>query len=83
MLGVHIVGEDACELVHFGMELVRTRRTLAEVAAGTYSAVTFHELYAIAARAALDPSTARKRRKEAGAAWAMLGKANRSLRAAS
>jgi len=63
------------------MELVRGGRTVTDVTRGTYSAVTFHELYAIAARAALDPASARRRRKEAGAAWAQLSKATRRLRA--
>jgi hypothetical protein len=47
-----------------------------------YSAVTFHELYQIAARAALFPAAARRRRREAGAAWAGLSKATRQLRSA-
>ena len=66
--GVHIVGDDACELVHYGMELVRAERTVGDVLRSTYSAVTFHELYQIAAGAALDPAAARKRRRLVGAA---------------
>jgi len=31
VLGVHIVGDDACEMIHYGMELVRGKRTIAEV----------------------------------------------------
>ena len=54
------------------MELVRAGRTVSDVTAGMYSAVTFHELYQIAARAAIDPIAARSRRKAAGAAWARL-----------
>jgi len=80
VLGVHIVGEDACELIHFGMELVTNKRTISDVAGGVFSAVTFHELFQIAAKAALDPAAARKRRRDAGAQWAMLNKATRRLR---
>ena len=50
------------------MELVRAKRTLSDVIAATYSAVTFHELYQIAARACLDQEGARIRRRAAGAA---------------
>ena len=49
ILGVHIVGADACELIHYGMELVRAERTIQSVLEATYSAVTFHELYTVAA----------------------------------
>jgi hypothetical protein len=27
-VGVHIIGEDACELVHYGMSLVQTKSTI-------------------------------------------------------
>ena len=49
IVGVHVCGEDACELIHYGMEIVKTRRTVTEVASAIYSAVTFHEMYRIAA----------------------------------
>merc|ERR1712238_641099 len=68
IVGVHICGEDACELVHYGMELVRAKRTITDLIKNLYSAVTFHELYRIAAMAGLDESTARKRRAAAGIA---------------
>jgi len=70
VLGVHICGDDACELIHYGMELVRAQRTVADVVNNLYSAVTFHEMYRIAAMAALDESGARKRRAAAGNALA-------------
>eukprot|EP00590_Aulacoseira_subarctica_P005257 CAMPEP_0172415300 /NCGR_PEP_ID=MMETSP1064-20121228/1737_1 /TAXON_ID=202472 /ORGANISM="Aulacoseira subarctica , Strain CCAP 1002/5" /LENGTH=605 /DNA_ID=CAMNT_0013152237 /DNA_START=90 /DNA_END=1907 /DNA_ORIENTATION=+ len=75
IIGVHICGDDACELVHYGMELVRSKRTLTEVAKNMYSAVTFHELYRIAAVNALDEGTARKRRAAIGSALAAGNKA--------
>ena len=52
------------------MELVRAGRTVSDVTAGMYSAVTFHELYQIAAAAGADPEAARRSRRELGAAWA-------------
>ena len=64
------VGADACELIHYGMELVRAERTIQSVLEATYSAVTFHELYTVAARAGMDPKGGRARRRAAGAAWA-------------
>lgn len=70
ILGVHIVGDDACELIHYGMELVRSKRTINDVISNMYSAVTFHELYRIAANAAQNEVAARKRRAAAGAALA-------------
>lgn len=70
ILGVHICGDDACELIHYGMELVKGRRTVEDIAGTIYSAVTFHEMYKIAAQAALDQAGARKRRAAAGRALA-------------
>lgn len=76
ILGVHIVGDDACELIHYGMELVKGRRTVVDLSQSMYSAVTFHEMYKIAAQAALDEKGARKRRAAAGRALAARNKAN-------
>lgn len=78
ILGVHICGDDACELIHYGMELVKGRRTVLNLVDSLYSAVTYHEMYKIAAQAALDEAGARKRRAAAGAA---LAKRNRNNRA--
>jgi hypothetical protein len=77
-LGVHICGDDACELIHYGMELVKGQRTIIELTDSMFSAVTFHEMYKIAAQAALDEAGARKRRAAAGQA---LAKRNRQRRA--
>lgn len=79
IIGVHVVGTDACEIIHYGMELVRSGRTLDDLLGATYSAVTFHELYGVAARAASDPAAARMRRRAAGAAWANIERARSSL----
>lgn len=77
ILGVHICGEAACELVHYGMQLVKSQQTIDEVRSSLYSAVTFHELYKIAAEAAFDEAGARKRRAAAGKA---LAQRNREVR---
>jgi NAD(P) transhydrogenase len=68
IMGVHICGDDACELIHYGMELVKAERTIDDVLSNLYSAVTFHEMYRIAAMAAVDDAGARKRRAAAGRA---------------
>ena len=70
ILGVHICGDDACELIHYGMELVKAGRTIQDLNNSLYSAVTFHEMYKIAAQNALDERGARKRRAAAGRALA-------------
>eukprot|EP00978_Attheya_sp_CCMP212_P002477 scaffold5081_cov49-Attheya_sp.AAC.1 len=75
ILGVHICGDDACELIHYGMEIVKAKRTIKDLVSNVYSAVTYHEMYKIAAQASLDEAGARKRRAAAGAA---LAKRNRS-----
>ena len=49
VLGVHIFGSDACELIHFGMELVNARRSIFDVLSMLFTAVTFHELFKFAA----------------------------------
>lgn len=66
IMGVHICGDDACELIHYGMELVKAERTIDDVLGNLYSAVTFHEMYRIAAMAAVDEVGARKRRAAVG-----------------
>ena len=78
ILGVHICGDDACELIHYGMELVKGHRTVTDVISNLYSAVTFHEMYRIAAEAGLDEAGARKRRAAAGKALAKKNRAKMS-----
>jgi len=77
ILGVHICGADACELIHYGMELVKSQRTVKQISQAIFSAVTFHEMYKIAAQAALDEAGARRRRAAAGRA---LAQRNREVR---
>jgi NAD(P) transhydrogenase len=38
ILGVHICGNDACEIIHYGMELVKGRKTLQTLTENLYSA---------------------------------------------
>jgi len=49
ILGVFIFGDEACELVHYGMELVVGARTVFDVQNTLFAAVTFHECYKNAA----------------------------------
>ena len=53
VLGAHLVGEDACELVHYGRALVESGARLTDVVRGGFSAMTFHGLYQSAAEDAL------------------------------
>mmetsp|Transcript_41575 Transcript_41575/g.48489 ORF Transcript_41575/g.48489 Transcript_41575/m.48489 type:complete len:376 (+) Transcript_41575:117-1244(+) len=78
IVGVHICGDDACELIHYGMELVKGRRTIEDLNNSLFSAVTYHELYRIAARAALDDESARKRRAAVSIAVAQRIRSNKN-----
>jgi len=49
ILGVHIIGSDACEMVHYGMDLVERKATIFDVIGTLFTAVTFHELFKEAA----------------------------------
>jgi len=80
VLGVHICGDDACELIHYGMEIVNDGRPVLDLTTRLYAAVTFHEMYRLAAEDGLDPALGRKRRAAAGKA---LAKRNRLLQAKS
>merc|ERR1712216_256290 len=49
VLGVHIIGTDACELVHYGMQLVDSKTTIFDIISSLFTAVTYHELFKEAA----------------------------------
>jgi NAD(P) transhydrogenase len=49
ILGVHIFGHQATELIHYGMELVDGRKTLRHVLGAVFNFPTLHELYKHAA----------------------------------
>jgi pyruvate/2-oxoglutarate dehydrogenase complex dihydrolipoamide dehydrogenase (E3) component len=53
IVGIFIFGDEACELVHYGMELVASERTVFDVRSTMFAAVTFHELFANAAEDAI------------------------------
>lgn len=49
ILGVHIIGRIANELIHYGMSLVQEKKTLDHVIATVFNYPTFHDLYKYAA----------------------------------
>ena len=48
-LYVSFLDSNHSEMIHYGMELVTAKRTLMDLANRLYVAVTFHELYRLAA----------------------------------
>jgi len=49
VIGVHVRGADACELVRLGMYLIKNKNTIFEIMGTTFTAVTHHELFKAAA----------------------------------
>jgi NAD(P) transhydrogenase len=49
ILGVHIFGVHATELIHYGMEMVENRETIGRVLSTAFNFPTLHELYKYAA----------------------------------
>ena len=49
LVGVHIIGATACELVHYGTALIESKTKIHDVANAGYAAVTYHDLYRQAA----------------------------------
>lgn len=49
VLGVHLIGKEAAELIHYGQALVKGKMTIFDILATTFTAVTYHELYKYAA----------------------------------
>ena len=49
VLGVHIIGRIATELIHYGMTLVQDSKTLDQMIATVFNYPTFHDLYKYAA----------------------------------
>jgi len=49
VLGVHLIGKEAAEMVHYGMALVKAETDIFEMLQTVYTAVTFHELFKEAA----------------------------------
>lgn len=53
ILGVHLIGKMATELIHYGMELVRDEKTLDHLLSTVFNYPTLHSLYKYAAYDAL------------------------------
>jgi NAD(P) transhydrogenase len=49
VLGAHIFGHQATELIHYGMELIEGQRTLRHILGSVFNFPTLHELYKYAA----------------------------------
>jgi len=49
VIGVHLIGSDACEMVHYGMDLVDQKVTIFSLISTLFTAVTYHELFKEAA----------------------------------
>ncbi len=49
ILGVHIIGNIACELIHYGVELVEDKKTLYHLIGRVFNYPTLHDLYKYAA----------------------------------
>jgi len=49
VLGCHLIGKEAAEMVHYGMALVKDGTSIFEILQTVYTAVTFHELFKEAA----------------------------------
>ncbi len=60
ILGVHIVGQQASELIHYGLTLVKDRKSVMEVIATVFNFPTLHELYKYACYDALGNLSGRK-----------------------
>jgi len=73
ILGVHLSGENSCEIVNYGAELINSKATLHEVLRFIFPAVTYHGLYN---RAATEGKIRLRGVKDASAAAAWLRVAN-------
>lgn len=45
IIGVHIIGEFATELIHFGLTLIENKKTLIDVVSVVFNYPSFHDLY--------------------------------------
>jgi NAD(P) transhydrogenase len=60
VLGVHIIGRAATEIIHYGLTLVQDKKTLEQVIATVFNYPTLHDLYKYAAYDGLGNLTGRK-----------------------
>jgi NAD(P) transhydrogenase len=49
IVGVHVIGNIACEIIHYGMALVENQKTLYDVIGQVFNYPTLHDLYKYAA----------------------------------
>lgn len=49
IIGVHMIGENSCDIINFGAEAVSQGRTVYDILNFVFPAVTYHELYHLAA----------------------------------
>jgi NAD(P) transhydrogenase len=70
--GVHIIGNLATELIHYGMALIQEKKTLDQIIATVFNYPSFHDLYKYASYDGLG-SISGKKIKKAGAASALSG----------
>ena len=60
IIGVHIIGHIATEIIHYGMTLVEERRTLHHIVSTVFNFPTLHDLYKYAAYDGLSNLTGHK-----------------------
>jgi len=60
VIGVHIIGPIATELIHFGIHLIEEKKTLYHVISHVYNYPTLHDLYKYAAYDGLSAVAGRK-----------------------
>ncbi|MEM0938792.1 MAG: Si-specific NAD(P)(+) transhydrogenase [Bacteroidota bacterium] len=58
--GVHIIGNQATELIHYGMELVKAQKTLDAIIGTVFNYPTLHDLYKYASYDGLGNITGKK-----------------------
>lgn len=63
ILGIHCIGNQATELIHYGMEIVRDKKTLDHVIGTVFNYPTLHSLYKYAGYDALGDLAGKKVKK--------------------
>lgn len=63
VLGIHIVGSLATEIIHYGIDLVRNRKSLMDITSEAFNFPTLHEVYKYAAYDGLSNLAGHKLRK--------------------
>jgi NAD(P) transhydrogenase len=60
ILGVHVIGHLASELIHYGVTVVESNRTLEDVSSAVFNCPSLHELYKYAAHDGLAEERGKK-----------------------